>query len=486
MEMEQNNTDLEKSFFDGFLSYLDAKWLQIGDVGIPLLIVIIMGFLLSGYFLLNKRSGITLFWAKLTHSSYGQLFLTSIGILWASIISVFGGKLQEQWFEGKSWGTENLVFGISVIMALLLSVLHYIYSQIKEQHSQSRPSYDSIHANSMHSVNVTSIVNSCMLDLKDAVTKEKRLKGSFLGDDESTEKYNTSLDNALTTCMESILLVTKRIGEGNDDITVKSNIFNLIPSAAAHASFINQGEHKQDGKAIFTKDSIDNSPFFLFSSNFHSRLEHCKYILACDQSYTCKIDRNNKFEQCGKSEKQDFPAICMPVSFSEYISEGKLAHPNMFGAPEAITNNREVYIGNISEYVDQFFNDLKKSPDYKEHITGHYERSIRTYYAKDKDKPRSILSIPIGKFNLNVNKLNYPVAYDQQACVLNIYVNRINFLENELKSEAFYSMLRPLCHNLSMLISLKIAYTSMLKVYNEKNKVVKVMSQAQAKEVVNG
>lgn len=486
MEIEQNNSYWGKSYLDDLLNYLDAKWLQIGDIGIPLLIVVLIGLLLSGYFLFNKKSNVTIFCAKLTHSSYGQLFLTAIGIFWASIVSVFGGKLQEQWFEGKPWGAENLVFGISVILALILSVLHYIYSQIKEQHSQSRPSYKSINENSIHSVNVTRIVNSCMLDLKDAVTKEKRQKGSFLNDTQSTAKYNESLDNALTTCMESILCVTKRIGEGDDDITVKANIFNLIPSSSAHASFMSQGEHQQDGEAIFTKDSIDNSPFFLFSSNFHSRLEHCKYILACDQSYTCKIDRKNKFEQCGKKEKQDFPAICMPVSFSEYISDGKLAHPNIFGAPEAITDDKVVYIGNISERVDQFFNDLKKSPDYKEHITGHYETSIRSYYAKDKDKPKSILSIPIGKFDLNVNKLNYPVEYDQQACVLNIYVNRINFLENELKSEAFYSMLKPLCHNLSMLISLKIAYTSMLKVYNEKNNVVKVMSQAQTKGAANG
>ncbi|WP_299807806.1 hypothetical protein [uncultured Shewanella sp.] len=484
MAVEKNNAGSEESVIDGLLDYLGAKWLQIGDVGVPLLIVMSLGIVLSVYFLFNKRSGFTLLLAKFTHSSYGQLLLTSIGILWASIISVFGSKLQEQWFEGKTWGAENLVFGVSVVLAIILSVLHYIYSQIKEQHSQSRPSYNAINENSAHSVNVTSIVNSCMLDLKDAVTKEKRDKGSFLANGESTKQYNESLDSALKICMESILLVTKRIGEGNDGDTVKANIFNLIPSNLAHASFINQGEHKQEGESIFTKDSIDNSPFFLFSSNFHSRLEHCKYILACDQSYTCKIDRNNKFEQCGKSEKQEVPAICMPVSFNEYVSVGKLAHPNLFGAPEAITNNKEVYIGNISEYVDQFFSDLKKSPDYKDHITGHYESSIRSYYAKDKDKPKSILSIPIGKFNLNVNKLAYPSTYDQPACVLNIYVNRINFLENELKSEAFYSMLRPLCHNLSMLISLKIAYTSMLKVYNDTNTVDTAMTQV--KEAVNG
>ncbi len=484
MTVEIDNSNVSALPSGGTLSYFESKWLQIGDVAAPLIIVMIFGILMSGYFLLNKRSDITLFFAKFTHSSYGQLLLTSIGILWASIISVFGGKLQEQWFEGKVWGAENLVFGISVILALILSVLHYIYSQIKEQHNQSRPSYNAIQENSVHNVNVTSIVNSCMLDLKDVVTKEKREKGSFLGDNKNAEEYNKLLDSALKICMESILLVTKRISEGNDDVTVKANIFNLITSASVHASFIEQGEHKQEGESIFTKQSIDNSPFFLFSSNFHSRLEYCKYILACDQSYTCKIDRNNIFEQCGKVEEQDIPAICMPVSFSEFVSDNKLAHPNLFGAPEAITSNREVYIGNISDHVDKFFDDLKKSPDYKEHITGHYESSIRSYYAKDKDKPKSILSIPIGKFNLNINKLAYPSKYDQPACVLNIYVNRINFLENELKSEAFYSMLRPLCHNLSMLISLKIAYTNMLKVYTDTSTVVTSVSQP--KEVANG
>ena len=175
MTVEKDESKASTLPSEELMNYLFLKWTQIGDVAVPLIVIMFVGLLFSIYFLRNKRSDFTIFLAKFTHSSYGQLLLTSIGILWASIVSVFGSKLQEQWFEGKHWGAENLVFGISVILALVLSVLHYIYSQIKEQQNQSRPSYDAINENSVHNVNVTSIVNTCMLELKDNVVKEKCL-----------------------------------------------------------------------------------------------------------------------------------------------------------------------------------------------------------------------------------------------------------------------------------------------------------------------
>lgn len=465
------------------MTYFQEKLLQVGNVGICLFIIACLGLVISILFLYKKQAKITVSLAKFTHSSYGQLLLTSMGILWASLISVFGGKLQEQWFDGKTWGAENLFFGVSVILAIILSILHYIYGQIKEQQNQSRPSFEAVNENSTQGVNAMGIINNCILDLQNIVRLEKNKPGVILGDAQTSNNYNLTLDNAIETCMKSILLVTKRVNEGNDDVNVKANIFNLIPAWAAHSSFSCKRNHQQENNAIFTKESIDNSPFFLFSTNLHSRLEHCESILACDQSYTCEIDRKNNFKKCKHPSKNDVPPICMPVSHSMNLPGEKLPHPNLFGAPEAITSNREVYIGNLSEHIDSFFNDLRKSPQYREHITGYYEQSIRTYYEKDKDKPKSILSIPLGKLDLDINNLNIPVEFTQCACVINIYINKVNYLENELKSEAFYSMLKPLCHSLSVLISLKIAYTNVLKDYTIKNP-VETMTKEQ--EVING
>lgn len=464
------------------ITYVQAKILQVGDIGLYLLIITVIGLILSVFFLKNKQSPVTVSFAKFTHSPYGQLVLTFIGILWASLISVFGSKLQKQWFEGKEWQAENLFFGVSVVLAIMLSILHYIYSQVKEQQNQSRPSFDAVDENSIQNVNSMSIINNCIIDLQNIIRLEKINPGSVLGSTGSNN-FNITLDNAIETSMKSILLVTKRVNEGNDDVNVKANIFNLISARSAQNSFTSEKNHQQENNSIFTKESIDNSPFFLFSANLHSRLEHCEYVLACDQSYTCEIDRKNEFRKCKEINTNDVPAICMPVSLSTCLSGDKLAHPNLFGAPEAITNNREVYIGNISDYIDSYFNDLKKSPQYREHITGHYEQSIRTYYEKDKDKPKSIMSIPLGKLSLDVNKLEIPSEFQQCACVINIYINKVNFLENELKSEAFYSMLKPLCHSLSILISMKIAYTNMLKDYTISNP---ADANTLEKEVING
>ncbi len=463
-------------------SYFLTKLAQVGDIGIYLAAAAVVGLVLSLVFMKTKRSEMTVKIAKHTHSSYGQLLLTLIGIFWASIISVFGSKLQEQWFEGKVWGSENLFFGLSVILASVLSVLHYIYSQVKEQQNQSRPSFESINENSVQTVNSMNIINSCVLDLQNIVKLEKNKPGSVLGDPETSENYDKTLDSAIETCMKSILLVTKRVNEGNHDVNVKANIFNLIPARAAHDSFSCEANHKQENSSIFTKKSIDCSPFFLFSSNLHSRLEQCDYVLACDQSYTCEIDRKNNFKKCSTEKKEGIPAICMPVSHDSNWSD-KLPHPNLFGAPEAIINRREVYVDNINEHIDLFFKELAKSPKYRDHKTGYYEKNIRSYYEKDKDKPKSILSIPLLKFDIDVNDLDVFNESIMHACVVNIYVNRTNFLENELKSEAFYSMLKPLCHNLSLLISLKIAYANVLKDYTMSNP---NKSLSEKKGVVNG
>lgn len=463
-------------------SYFYAKLDQVGEIGICLAIAVVIGVLLSLALMKSKHSEITVKLAKCTHSSYGQLLLTLIGIFWASIVSVFGSKLQEQWFEGKEWGVENLFFGLSVVLAAVLSVLHFIYNQVKEQQNQSRLSFESINENSVQTVNSMSIVNSCILDLQNIVKLEKNEPGSVLNSTETSGNYDKTLDSAIETCMKSILLVTKRVNEGNHDVNVKANIFNLIPARAAHDSFSCEASHKQENSSIFTKNSIDFSPFFLFSSNLHSRLEHCDYVLACDQSYTCEIDRKNNFRKCSADGKESIPAICMPVSHDDKWDE-KIPHPNLFGAPEAIIKKREVYVDNINEHIDLFFKEISKSPKYRDHKTGFYEKSIRSYYEKDKDKPKSILSIPLLKFDIDVNNLDAISESIIHACVVNIYVNRTNFLENELKSEAFYSMLKPLCHSLSILISLKIAYANILKDYTMSNC---KKSSSETKEVVNG
>ncbi|TOQ59596.1 hypothetical protein CGG91_22595, partial [Vibrio parahaemolyticus] len=100
--MEHQNGDVAE-----VPSYFSTKLAQIGDIGIYLAVAAVFGLVLSLVFMKTKRSEMTVKIAKYTHSSYGQLLLTLIGIFWASIISVFGSKLQEQWFEGKVWGPEN-------------------------------------------------------------------------------------------------------------------------------------------------------------------------------------------------------------------------------------------------------------------------------------------------------------------------------------------------------------------------------------------
>lgn len=438
----------------------------VGDIGVALAAFTIIGIIICFVSLRARQNKIVISISKFTHSAYGQLLLASAGMFWASIVSVFGSNLQEQWFHGKTWEIENLLFGLPVILALTLSVLHFIYGQIKENQSQVRPSFKAINECSAQSVNIINVVSNCVLDLQKIISAEKNKVGKIISNKKIRENYNTTLENAIKTCMESILLITKKFIEGNDGITVKSNIFNLISSNAAQIEFLSSNTQPDPSTSIFSKESIETSPFFLFSSNLRSRLEHCEYLLVCEQTFTCKLDRKNIFSLCSGS-KNDTAPICMPMSYSNNIQNSIIPHPNIFGAPESILNQREVYIENISEELDLFINKLKKSTLYKDHLTGVYEKLLRRYYENDKDKPKSILSIPLRKLDLNSEKLDIPNDSLQYACVLNIYVDRVNFLENELKSEAFYEMIKPLCHSLSAIISLKIHFSNMIKEYDQ-------------------
>lgn len=447
------------------MNYLSDKYTQMGYMGIIVFVVILFGIIACVIFLRKKRSVWVMRLASMTHSAYGHLLLAAIGIFWASSVSVFGTQLQKQWFDGEVWGFESLFFAIPVTFALVLSVLHYIYSQHKEHTNQTRASYNAVNENGTQCINMLSVINSCVQDLRKIMQAETHQVGSILGNEDLVNSYNDTLDSAIDTVQESILKVTHRFLEGNDDVTIKSNLFSLVPTSSLLNTFQSEDVYKQENHSIFSKNAVVSSPFFLFSSNLQSRLEHCDHVLICEQQFTCELNKKYQFSNCYKNGKNSnsYP-ICMPFSTIEEV--GKIKHPNLFGAPEAVITAREVYIKNIQECVDTYLNRLKKSPTYREHLTGVYEQDIRKYYEKDKDRTKSILSVPIGKLDIDCNTLEIPIVFEEIAGVINIYVDRVNFLENEIKSEVYYSTIKPLCHNLSVLMSLKILYSKLLNSYN--------------------
>lgn len=64
-------------------------------------------------------------------------------------------------------------------------------------------------------------------------------------------------------------------------------------------------------------------------------------------------------------------------------------------------------------------------------------------------------------------KISTPFEGKSVICIFNIYANRVNFLENDLKAESLYALLKPIFHMLGVLISLKKLYIERIKCYND-------------------
>ncbi|WP_323641045.1 hypothetical protein [Pectobacterium polonicum] len=447
------------------MEYITSKLEQIGAIGAFLLIVIVCSGLLCFYFSKKRKDNIPTIISKWTHTANGNFVLVGVSIIWASIVSVFGSQLQLQWFGGVKWGIETFIFGTSVTLALVLSFLHYIQSQQKELQSYTRPTYEAIKENSTQNLNLMKVIHECIQDFKFILAKENNKKGVVFGDESEREKFNTSLDKAIETAIQSVLLITKRSIGGYDDVHLKANIFNLINSEAVHNRLSKESDDKN---SIFNSKAVTSSPFFLFSTNLQSRLERCDFILVCEKTFTCQLDKENKFSNCyNEGIDKEADPLCMPFTLSH--NNANMNHPNLFGAPYAAITKHEVYIKNILESVNDYINDLRKSPKFKEHMNDYYERSIRNYYEKDSDNPKSLISFPIYNIEIDLEKASTLFDGKSVMCIFNIYANRINFLENEFKSESLYVLLKPIFNMLGILFSLKKLYIEKIKCYNESN-----------------
>ncbi|EOE6725271.1 TPA: hypothetical protein PCI20_001072 [Klebsiella pneumoniae] len=444
---------------------ITLKLNQIGAVGTYLLIVIICSVSLCFYFSKKRKENITSFMSKWTHTANGNFVLVGVSIIWASIVSVFGSQLQQQWFGGTDWGIETFIFGTSVALTLILSFLHYIQSQEKELQSYTRPTYEAIKENSTQCLNLMKVINDCIQDFKFIEAKESNKRGIVFDDESEREKFNTSMDKAIETAIQSVLLITKRSIDGYDDLHLKANIFNLINSSAVYSGLSKESDNNN---SIFNAKAVTSSPFFLFSTNLQARLESCDFILVCEKTCTCQLDKKNKFSNCyNEGIDKEAEPLCMPFTLKHH--DAKMNHPNLFGAPYAALNNHEVYVRNIIESVNDYISDLRKSPQFKEHMNDHYERAIRNYYEKDSDKPKSLISFPIYSIEIDPIKISTPFEGKSVICVFNIYANRVNFLENDLKAESLYALLKPIFHMLGVLISLKKLYIEKIRCYNESN-----------------
>ncbi|TOP64764.1 hypothetical protein CGH11_25325, partial [Vibrio parahaemolyticus] len=128
--------------------------------------------------------------------------------------------------------------------------------------------------------------------------------------------------------------------------------------------------------------------------------------------------------------------------------------PNFFGASEAFVNSRVEYVGDSNEALDKFLGKLKNNGAFSGQLTNKFEQGIRNYYANDSGK--SIISIPLFRYR-------DPFEVETSATseligVLNLYRDKAGILMTEERGNAFHELIRPLCFNLSYVLSLMEMY----------------------------
>jgi hypothetical protein len=333
----------------------------------------------------------------------------------------------------------------------------------------------------------------------------------------SRESFEKILDKSLHVAIESILKVTYKLTEHDSSVKIKCNIFNLLSSDSITKYYqsLNKDESSfssiKRGNEIFDINSIGESPFFLKSNKYEEDvlyiLNGCDFILMCEREFSKKVE-NKDIIQSKDPVNGDGSPLAMPVTFFQSIGCQKSKyHPNIFGAPEAVLNDKIIYIANIKDTVDGFIADIKKSKLHGELINDYYIDQIQSYYQEDKDKPLSIISIPIRKQNDLFDKICLSNGEAQGDCVskmvttperivtgesgekqnstmpqtkqneiqndsrkdnccayvLNIYINRCDFFENNEQQQGFGHLIAPMVHTLSCLMTLKSVYSIRMK-----------------------
>ncbi|EGR3145558.1 hypothetical protein DLI04_24435, partial [Vibrio parahaemolyticus] len=94
--------------------------------------------------------------------------------------------------------------------------------------------------------------------------------------------------------------------------------------------------------------------------------------------------------------------------------------------------------------------ELNEIPDYDEYVNKSFVKSVRDYYQNDSGK--SILSIPMKRYEI-VDPFNIKLTHEVFG-VVNLYSNKRGMLLTKERAELFYEMIRPLCNNLSLILSL--------------------------------
>lgn len=386
--------------------------------------------------------------SRVIHSGYGNPILAMAGILWASSVSVFGSDLKDQWFEKSPISWESTFFAATVCLAIFLGCLHYVEQQRREREREARPNIIAVRRAADDGARLTKILYSCLDDWRNVQSLTNK-------DDLDNLDYN--IKSAKKECLKSMLEVARLWDETDKEkITYKANLFNIISSKELKSSFESDAQFigpvpNRKEKAFFDIESIESSPFFLFSDNWHSKLSNCDYVMVNEQSLSVCIP-NSTGEQIDEHNP-----ICMPFSEAGNLG-GAPRQPNLHGAPMAREKKVTVYIPDLAKVAKDRINELEGSVKYIEYINQKFKKGITGYY--DENPAASVVSIPIFRYKVDPGLFaddSFLEKTETISCILNIYATKKYMFQNSDMANAYSDLLRTICFVFSVLVSLRMS-----------------------------
>lgn len=429
--------------------------------------IIILSILFGIYCYLCRMNKFVFSISKWVNGFFGNTFLISISVFWAGVVSIYSTEIKLQISNLPNIGVHLLIFIISVSIFILGGLISKIHTENEKKELRKSPGSNAISGNRVETINSIKYLLNIIVKYT-SISKGKN------------SEFEDELDKVIHSTIDSILKVTYKLIENDKNVTMRCNLMNLLKSDQV----INYFKYKNptiNEEEFLSIDWIVKSPFFIKSrrneGNYTHLLDGCDGILVCDRNFSKVMNKGDGISdienKIDKNLSDDTFPLCMPVTIE---TNDKMYHPNLFGAPEAVIGNKVVYIDNLKETVCAFIKEKenKRISELDLAINEIYKADIKNKYDCDSDKPGSIISIPIEKLEMNkiisniTNKKNDSISQANKCVyVLNIYINKTGFFENDEQQHGFANLIRPISYILSCLMSIKSDYASSVVSKNE-------------------
>lgn len=356
----------------------------------------------------------------LVGTSYGSMIIALLSIGSAAMISVMSGDIKAEYAATSTWAQfikteylwQSIVLSIAAVVAVFLREVGVVTStRQKEKELQDR-------LTTMPPKQFLAAYSDAVIDIRFLFESQAQ--------DNSQPMSRQSLASDIRVVLTKILVLAQNWDSAPTE-TYRANIMMVeLDKDLIRSKFAQQ---------------VNESPFFLFSSNLDARLDNADGIL-----HISDLELSTSVGNQGLADPDsEIRPICFP--FKVDAADHGTSHPNLPGGPVAVSTNESQYIQDSRTHFKEWLDDESLNNPY---VTEHYKTTIGKYYTTHR-YATSILSIPLAPGEDDITPI---------GC-LNIYNNKANILMGDSRNAQFVQLLQPICAYLHDMILLYRAFIDM-------------------------